>query len=205
VSRVHVTSEIGPLRSVLMHTPGAELLAVTPGTREDYLYDDVIDLELARKEHRQLVAVLRQFAEVLETRSVLADILRRPEVRERLRQSLDAWGEGEAAAGGFSLDFAAAMVTAVATEANAWCVGKRLDEIARERGQDPLDATLDLLVEEEGHVSGVFWAMREDDVREFLRHPLGCLGTDGLAFAPYGPLSTFAARVHMTWRQRLQT
>ena len=84
MSRVHVTSEIGPLRSVLMHTPGAELLAVTPGTRADYLYDDVIDLEQARKEHRQLVAVLRHFAEVLETRTVLADILKRAEVRERL-------------------------------------------------------------------------------------------------------------------------
>jgi arginine deiminase len=84
MTMVHVTSEIGALRSVLMHTPGAELLAVTPGTREDYLYDDVIDLELARKEHRQLAAVLRRFAEVLETKSVLADILRRSEVRERL-------------------------------------------------------------------------------------------------------------------------
>ncbi len=81
---MRVTSEIGALRSVLMHTPGAELLAVTPGTREDYLYDDVIDLELARKEHRQLVAVMRQFAEVLETRTVLAEVLARPEVREML-------------------------------------------------------------------------------------------------------------------------
>ena len=84
MTRVRVTSEIGALRSVLMHTPGAELLAVTPGTRADYLYDDVIDLEQARREHRQLVAVLRQFAEVLETRTVLADILKRGEVREQL-------------------------------------------------------------------------------------------------------------------------
>jgi len=84
MSPVHVSSEIGALRSVLLHTPGAELLAVTPGTREDYLYDDVIDLELARKEHRQLVAVLRRFAEVLETRAVLEEILKRGEVREAL-------------------------------------------------------------------------------------------------------------------------
>ncbi len=84
MSRVHVTSEIGALRCVLMHTPGEELLAVTPGTRADYLYDDVIDLEQARREHRQLVAVLRLYAEVLETRTVLADILKRAEVRERL-------------------------------------------------------------------------------------------------------------------------
>ena len=84
MSRVHVTSEIGALRTVLMHTPGEELLAVTPGTREDYLYDDVIDLEQARREHRQLVAVMRQFAEVLETRAVLAEVLKRTEVREQL-------------------------------------------------------------------------------------------------------------------------
>jgi arginine deiminase len=32
---VHVTSEIGRLRSVVVHTPGNELLGVTPATRED--------------------------------------------------------------------------------------------------------------------------------------------------------------------------
>src|SRR6266576_3266499 len=64
--RVHVTSEIGALRSVLVHTPGKELVAVTPGTREDYLYDDIIDLEIAQREHRRLVAVLERFAEVHE-------------------------------------------------------------------------------------------------------------------------------------------
>src|SRR2546428_3640125 len=53
---VHVTSEIGPLRAVLVHTPGRELVAVTPGNREDYLYDDIIDLELAQREHRRFVA-----------------------------------------------------------------------------------------------------------------------------------------------------
>jgi arginine deiminase len=35
--RVHVTSEIAELESVLVHTPGRELEAVTPGNREDYL------------------------------------------------------------------------------------------------------------------------------------------------------------------------
>ncbi len=115
--------------------------------------------------------------------------LRQPAVRTRLRSSLDAWATGQDAAGGFSLDFANTMITSVRTEANEWCVGKRLDEIAEERGQDPLDATLDLLIEEEGEASCVLWAMSEEDVREFLIHPLGCIGTDGLAYAPYGPLS----------------
>src|SRR2546425_1676644 len=82
--RVHVTSEIGALRSVLVHTPGKELVAVTPGTREDYLYDDIIDLEIAQREHRRLVAVLERFAEVHEVRDTLVDIAGRPEVREFL-------------------------------------------------------------------------------------------------------------------------
>jgi arginine deiminase len=81
---VRVTSEIGALRTVLVHTPGAELLAVTPGTREDYLYDDILDLETARKEHRQFVAVLERFAAVHQVRDVLAELLAVPERRERL-------------------------------------------------------------------------------------------------------------------------
>jgi len=44
---VNVSSEIGLLKSVLVHTPGKELLAVTPDTRDDYLYDDIITLDPA--------------------------------------------------------------------------------------------------------------------------------------------------------------
>ncbi len=82
--RVHVTSEIGPLRAVLVHTPGNELVAVTPGNREDYLYDDIIDLESAQREHRRLVAVLERFAEVHEVRDLLTELAARPDVREFL-------------------------------------------------------------------------------------------------------------------------
>ena len=82
--RVHVTSEIGPLRAVLVHTPGSELVAVTPGNREDYLYDDIIDLESAQREHRRLVAVLERFAEVHEVRDLLTELVARPDVREFL-------------------------------------------------------------------------------------------------------------------------
>jgi len=81
---VHVTSEIGALRAVLVHTPGAELLGVTPGTREDYLYDDIIDLDQAQRQHRRMVAVLKRFAEVVEIRAALEQIVAMPEVRELL-------------------------------------------------------------------------------------------------------------------------
>src|SRR3989442_9183441 len=84
MARVHVTSEIGPLRTVLVHTPGRELVAVTPGNREDYLYDDIIDLELAQQEHRRFVAVLERFAQGYEGRTLLTELVARPDVREVL-------------------------------------------------------------------------------------------------------------------------
>ncbi len=83
-SRVHVTSEIGPLRRVICHTPGNELRAVTPSNREQFLYDDIIDVEQARREHHRFRAILSRFAEVLEVRDLLSDIVDEPEVRSFL-------------------------------------------------------------------------------------------------------------------------
>jgi len=81
---VHVTSEIGSLQSVLVHTPGRELEAVTPGNREDYLYDDIIDLEIAQREHRQFVSVLKGFARVHYVRDLLTEVLHQPDARDFL-------------------------------------------------------------------------------------------------------------------------
>src|SRR5688500_14886705 len=87
---VHVTSEIGRLRAVLVHTPGPELLAVTPSTREDYLYDDIIDVHTAQSEHRRFVAILERFAQVHYVRDLLADVVAIAEVRELLiRETMD--------------------------------------------------------------------------------------------------------------------
>ena len=87
---VHVSSEIGRLRAVIVHTPGPELLAVTPDTREDYLYDDIIDLEQAQREHRRLVAILERFATVHQVRDLLAEVLGSAEARELvIREAMD--------------------------------------------------------------------------------------------------------------------
>lgn len=79
---IHITSEIGTLRSVLVHTPGLELQAVTPGTREDYLYDDIIDLEIAQREHRKFVQVLAEFTRVHQVTELLVQVLDQPAARE---------------------------------------------------------------------------------------------------------------------------
>jgi arginine deiminase len=81
---VRVTSEIGALQSVLVHTPGSELLAVTPANRADYLYDDIIDVEIAQREHRRFVAILERFAKVHYVRDLLADVIVAGDARELL-------------------------------------------------------------------------------------------------------------------------
>jgi arginine deiminase len=78
---VRVSSEIGPLRAVICHTPGCELLAVTPSNREQFLYDDIIDLEQARREHQRFRAVLARFARVYELVDLLEEIVDEAEVR----------------------------------------------------------------------------------------------------------------------------
>jgi arginine deiminase len=87
---VHVTSEIGALRTVLVHSPGNELLAVTPSTRADFLYDDIVDADLARREHKRFVQVLERFCEVLHVRDLLTEVLEDSKVRELIiRETLD--------------------------------------------------------------------------------------------------------------------
>ena len=88
---VHVTSEIGRLRSVVVHTPGDELLGVTPTTREDYLYDDLPDAyqaaEGAPAVHRDPRAVLRRSTRCATCSS---EVVENREVRELLvRETMD--------------------------------------------------------------------------------------------------------------------
>lgn len=89
---VNVPSEIGQLKSVLVHTPGAELLAVTPSTVADYLYVDIIDVEGAKREHRRFVAVLERFATVHQVADLLRDVLDDSQAREQvIRETMDVF------------------------------------------------------------------------------------------------------------------
>ena len=92
---IRVTSEVGALQSVICHTPGPELLAVTPANREDFLYDDIIDLDLARREHQRFNAILSRFAEVHEVTEMLCDIIDQPEVRTFLIEKVTDVAQSE--------------------------------------------------------------------------------------------------------------
>ena len=81
---VGIRSEIGRLRRVICHEPGPELTVVTPDNRSDYLFDDLLDLEAARSEHRRFRAILERFAEVLEVKDLLREVFEGSEAREFL-------------------------------------------------------------------------------------------------------------------------
>jgi arginine deiminase len=79
---VRVDSEVGRLRRVLVHEPGAEVDQMVPGMMEELLFDDILFGARARDEHRRFRRVLQLLGvEVLEAQSLLATALRDPEGR----------------------------------------------------------------------------------------------------------------------------
>lgn len=57
--------------------------------------------------------------------------------------------------------------------------GRKIGEIAKERGKELHEAMIDLLIEEETAVSAIAHVMSEDDVRAVMLHPRTMIGTDG--------------------------
>ena len=56
---INVKSEIKPLKKVLLHRPGRELLNLTPDTLEKLLFDDIPYLTVAQEEHDQFARILK--------------------------------------------------------------------------------------------------------------------------------------------------
>ncbi|MCC5864340.1 MAG: hypothetical protein JJU31_04415 [Wenzhouxiangella sp.] len=85
---IKLNSEIGPLETVVVHTPGQEIENMTPQTAAEVLYDDILNLGLASNEHRQLKGVLSTVARTVELRDLLADVLRQDRIRQALVEAL---------------------------------------------------------------------------------------------------------------------
>lgn len=85
-------------------------------------------------------------------------------------------------------DWNAVQITS-AGEASPWAKGRRMGDLARERGVDPYELTLHLLEAADGGVGMIGHGMGEENVEKLVAHPLGAICSDGGAYAPYGPLS----------------
>ena len=72
----HVDSEVGTLRTVLLHRPDLELRRLTPSNVESLLFDDVLWVKRARQEHDAFADTLRdEGIEVLLLGELLAETL----------------------------------------------------------------------------------------------------------------------------------
>ncbi|MEV0320994.1 arginine deiminase [Streptomyces sp. NPDC050658] len=77
-----VYSEVGKLRKVLVCAPGLAHRRLTPTNAEDLLFDDVMWVENAQRDHADFVNKLRQRGvEVLELHELLAQTMAIPEAR----------------------------------------------------------------------------------------------------------------------------
>ncbi|WP_165050987.1 MULTISPECIES: arginine deiminase [unclassified Adlercreutzia] len=92
---VNVRSEIMPLKKVLLHRPGKELLNLTPNTLEELLFDDIPFLQVAQAEHDAFAQALRdEGVEVVYLEDLMAEVLDLyPELREKfLKQFIEEAG-----------------------------------------------------------------------------------------------------------------
>jgi arginine deiminase len=84
MNAINVKSEIKPLKKVLLHRPGKELLNLTPDTLERLLFDDIPYLEVAQKEHDEFASILRDNGvEVVYLEDLMTDVLNiSPEIKD---------------------------------------------------------------------------------------------------------------------------
>ena len=61
--QLNVTSEIGRLKSVLVHLPGREIDLMVPPMMAQLLFDDILYGQVAREEHRRFQQLIRFVAD----------------------------------------------------------------------------------------------------------------------------------------------
>lgn len=87
--RLHVTSEIGRLKSVLVHLPGREIDVMIPPMMNQLLFDDILYGQVAREEHRRFQQLIRFVAdEVFDLQDLLEEIFEDEDVKTHVVRDL---------------------------------------------------------------------------------------------------------------------
>lgn len=88
--RLNVTSEIGKLKSVLVHLPGREIDVMVPSMMEQLLFDDILYGDDAREEHDLFCDILRLAGvDVVDAQRLLATVLSQDGPRRELLEELE--------------------------------------------------------------------------------------------------------------------
>lgn len=111
----------------------------------------------------------------------LKDPKAREEIRKAIANGLPSWEDNEVkSVGGWH----GVLVASLQQSENKKFEGKRMDEVAKMMGKDPLDALCDLLISEGGSAEAIYFSMSEPDVRLAIRQPWVGIGSDGSAVNP---------------------
>jgi len=73
--KLNVTSEIGELEGVILHSPGSEVENMTPENAERALYSDILNLSVASREYFELKEVLNKVTKTYEVKQLLTETL----------------------------------------------------------------------------------------------------------------------------------
>jgi N-acyl-D-amino-acid deacylase len=108
-----------------------------------------------------------------------ADARRR--IGQDIASGLPGWEDNEVkSVGGWH----GVMVASCQKAENKKYEGKRMDEVAKTMGKDPVDALCDLLISEEGSAGAIYFSMSEPDVQLAMKQPWVGVGSDGSAVSP---------------------
>lgn len=83
INKIHVSSEIDPLKRVIIHRPDEGIARISPKRASELLFDDIVHLPHMQEEHDVFTKLLKCFVgeeNVLETRELLREALAVDEV-----------------------------------------------------------------------------------------------------------------------------
>ena len=91
MNTLHVDSEVGRLRRAILHRPDLEMRRLTPTNKDEFLFDDVLWVDQAQREHDAFARTLRDLGvRVHLLDELLSETLAIPEARKHiLTESLD--------------------------------------------------------------------------------------------------------------------
>jgi N-acyl-D-amino-acid deacylase len=118
----------------------------------------------------------------------LLERLRDPAARRRIRKDMETPGSWENNSWQEISGPEAILIGAVQNPALLGLQGKTLAQVAKEKQVDPIDALLDLLIEDQGYTSVAVFGMAEKDVILALKQPWVSINNDSQGTAPDGIL-----------------
>jgi N-acyl-D-amino-acid deacylase len=112
----------------------------------------------------------------------LRDPTTRARIAEEVRKPSDAWENMYLAAGSPER----ILLVGFKSEKLKPLTGKTLAEVAKMRGQDPIEAIMNLIAEDESRIDTIYFMMSEENVKKELTKPWISFGSDEASQAPGG-------------------